>query len=142
MTTESNTTLDLAHLQAAWESLATHLPLGPIGSEADYDARVRLLDRLLDAVGGDEDHPLLGVLDLLSTQIERYEEAHYPLPEATPHEVLRYLMEEHGLSQREIAADLGGQSVVSDVLHGKRQLNARQIRALATRFHVSPAVFF
>jgi HTH-type transcriptional regulator/antitoxin HigA len=31
--------------------------------------------------------------------------------------------------------------VVSEILNGKRELNARQIRALAERFHVSPAVF-
>jgi len=31
--------------------------------------------------------------------------------------------------------------VVSEILRGKREINVRQIRALATRFHVSPAVF-
>jgi len=54
--------------------------------------------------------------------------------------MLRYLMDEHGLRQSDLS-EIGSQGVVSDVLHGKRQLNARQIRALAKRFGVSPAVF-
>jgi HTH-type transcriptional regulator/antitoxin HigA len=33
------------------------------------------------------------------------------------------------------------EGVVSEILNGKRELNVRQIRALAKRFHVSPAVF-
>jgi HTH-type transcriptional regulator/antitoxin HigA len=54
--------------------------------------------------------------------------------------MLRYLMEEHGLSQSDLP-EVGSQGVVSEVIHGKRDLNMRQVRALAKRFHVSPAVF-
>jgi HTH-type transcriptional regulator/antitoxin HigA len=49
-------------------------------------------------------------------------------------------MEEHGLTQSDLP-EVGSQGVVSDILRGKRELNVRQIRTLATRFHVSPAVF-
>lgn len=49
-------------------------------------------------------------------------------------------MEEHRLTQSDLP-DVGSQGVVSEILHGKRQLNVRQIRALADRFGVSPAVF-
>jgi HTH-type transcriptional regulator/antitoxin HigA len=38
--------------------------------------------------------------------------------------------------------ELGGESVVSEVLSGKRRLNATHIEELSKRFHVSPAVFF
>jgi HTH-type transcriptional regulator/antitoxin HigA len=54
--------------------------------------------------------------------------------------MLRYFMEERGLKQSDLL-EVGSQGVVSEVLSGKRQLNVRQIRALAKRFHVSPAVF-
>jgi len=37
--------------------------------------------------------------------------------------------------------EIGSQGVVSEILNGKRELNVRQIRELANRFHVSPAVF-
>jgi HTH-type transcriptional regulator/antitoxin HigA len=49
-------------------------------------------------------------------------------------------MEEHGLTQSDLP-EIGSQGVVSEVLRGKRELNIRQIRALARRFQVSPAVF-
>lgn len=55
--------------------------------------------------------------------------------------MLAYLMQEHGLTQAELP-EIGSQGVVSEILAGRRELNVRQIRALADRFHVSPAVFF
>lgn len=56
--------------------------------------------------------------------------------------MLRFLIERHGLKQRDLAAELGGESVVSEVLSGKRKLHAAHIDQLSKRFHVSPAVFF
>jgi transcriptional regulator with XRE-family HTH domain len=47
-------------------------------------------------------------------------------------------MEEHGLTQSDLP-EIGSQDVLSEILRGKRELNVRQIRALATRFHVSPS---
>ena len=55
-------------------------------------------------------------------------------------DVLCFLMEEHGLTQSDLP-EIGSQGVVSEVLRGKREPNIRQIRALAKRFQVSPAVF-
>ncbi len=81
-------------------------------------------------------------IDLLTFLIERYEEARYAVPEASPTDVLRFLMDRHGLRQRDLARELGGESVVSEVLSGKRRLNAAQIEKLSFRFQVSPAVFF
>jgi len=50
-------------------------------------------------------------------------------------------MEEHSLNQSDLA-EIGSQGVISEILRGKRELNTRQIRALAKRFAVSPSVFF
>ena len=81
-------------------------------------------------------------IELLTLLIERYEEEHYSLPKASPADVLRFLLDQHGLKQRDVAADLGGESVVSEVLSGKRKLNTAHIELLSKRFRVSPAVFF
>ncbi len=81
-------------------------------------------------------------IELLTLLIERYEEERFRVPKASPVDVLRFLMERHGLKQRDLARDLGGESVVSEVLSGKRKLNSGQIEQLIRRFHVSPAVFF
>jgi HTH-type transcriptional regulator/antitoxin HigA len=81
-------------------------------------------------------------IELLTLLVERYEEEHYSIPEASPADVLRFLLNQHGLKQRDLAAELGGESVVSEVLSGKRKLNAAHIEQLSKRFQVSPAVFF
>jgi HTH-type transcriptional regulator/antitoxin HigA len=74
--------------------------------------------------------------------VERYEAERYPVPAAGPADVLRYLLERNGLSQRDIAPELGSESTASLVLSGKRQLNRDRIARLSRRFNVSPAVFF
>lgn len=63
------------------------------------------------------------------------------MPQASGAAILEYLMAEHALPQAELP-EIGSQGVVSEILHGKRELNVRQLRALAQRFGVSPAVFF
>jgi HTH-type transcriptional regulator / antitoxin HigA len=81
-------------------------------------------------------------IELLTLLIERYETDHYPVPDADPIDVLRFLLDRNGLHQRDIAAELGGESNVSLIPSGKRRLNRDHIARLSQRFHVSPAVFF
>ena len=81
-------------------------------------------------------------IELLTLLIERYEKERYRVPDADPVDVLRFLLEQNGLSQRDIAPELGSESTVSLVLSGKRQLNRDHIARLSRRFHVSPSVFF
>jgi HTH-type transcriptional regulator/antitoxin HigA len=81
-------------------------------------------------------------IDLMTLLVERYEAERYPVPEAEPVDVLKFLRERNSLSQRDIAAELGSESTVSLVLSGKRQLNRDHIARLSQRFNVSPAVFF
>ncbi len=56
-------------------------------------------------------------------------------------EMLAYLMDLQGLIQSDLAKELGGQPIVSKILKGERELNLRQVKALAKRFNVSPQVF-
>jgi len=124
-------------LQQHWTALS---PLLSLRNEQEYDRAVEHLNGLLDEVGTDEQHLLYTLLDTLGTLIYAYEEEHHPIPECSGVDVLRFLMEEHGLTQADLP-EIGSQSVVSEVLRGQRELNIRQIRALATRFQLSPAVF-
>jgi HTH-type transcriptional regulator/antitoxin HigA len=124
-------------LQEHWMNIA---PLLTIRNEREYNAAVKRLNELLDEIGDNEKHPLYGLLDTLGTLIHVYEEEHYPIPDATSTEVLRFLMEEHGLTQSDLP-EVGSQGVVSEILNGKRELNVRQIRLLAEKFKVSSAVF-
>jgi HTH-type transcriptional regulator/antitoxin HigA len=80
--------------------------------------------------------------ELLTVLIEAYEDERYPIRAASPMEVLAELMAANNLKQKDLAAFLGSESVVSEVLRGKRELNKGQIERLSKRFGVSPAVFF
>lgn len=80
--------------------------------------------------------------ELLTVLIEAYEDEHYPIRAASPVEVLVHLMEANNLKQKDLAPLLGSESVVSEVLRGKRELNKHHIERLSKRFGVSPAVFF
>jgi HTH-type transcriptional regulator/antitoxin HigA len=133
--------LDLDSVQSAWQDLNKLVPLGAIISEKDYKRRVSVMDELLDRIGANESHRLMPLLDLVTKEVEVYEAKQQPMPEATPAQVLAFLMAEHNLKQTDLAQELGGQSIVSAILNGKRELNTRQVKALAERFKVSPAVF-
>jgi HTH-type transcriptional regulator/antitoxin HigA len=124
-------------LRQHWAAIS---PLFSIRSERDYDRAVERLNNLLDEVGTDEHHPLFTLLDTLGAVMRVYEEQYHPMPDCRGGDILRFLMGEHGLTQSDLP-EVGSQGVVSEVLRGKRELNIRQVRALAKRFHVSPAVF-
>jgi HTH-type transcriptional regulator/antitoxin HigA len=80
--------------------------------------------------------------DLLTLLIEDFEERTYKLPKSSPRDLLSFLMEQHGLKQKDLVDVFGTPSIVSEVMNGKRELNKEQIRRLSERFHVSPEVFF
>ena len=129
--------LERPQFRRAWSIVSAGLS---IKTEQDYQQAVTLLDRLLDEVGENERHPLFGFLEVLGTLIESYESDHVEMNGATGKDVLRALMEEHGLTQSDLP-EVGSQGVVSEILHGRRELNTRHIKALSRRFGVSPAVF-
>ncbi len=125
------------NIQTQWTVIR---PILSIHNEREYDLAVEHLDELLDEVGADESHPLYDLLDTLGTLIRVYEDEHHPMPDVSGADMLRYFIEEHQLAQSDLP-EIGSQGVVSEILSGKRELNMRQIRALAQRFQVSPAVF-
>ncbi len=122
-----------------WEALMPVLMLPE--NEAAYDALVERMDALMDFIGGDENHPLNGLLHLMGDLVSEYDAIHCDTVQAASGvEVLRHLMGEHGLRQSDLP-EIGSQGVVSEVLSGKRDLNLRQIRALAIRFGVPERMF-
>jgi HTH-type transcriptional regulator/antitoxin HigA len=109
-------------------------------SEADYQQISATVQALLEEIGDDETHPLADVLDWLSGQMQAYEDENFPIPEATPREVLRFLMDQHGLKQEDLA-DCAPQSRISDILNGKRSVSKEIAKKLARRFNVSVDLF-
>lgn len=126
------------------EDIQTHWsvvrPLFSIRNEQEYDLAVERLNAFIDEVGTNEQHPLYELLDTLGAVIYAYEEKHYPMPECSGVEMLQFLMEEHQLEPSDFP-ELGTPDIVLEFLNGKRELTVKHLRALAARFHVSPAVF-
>ena len=123
-----------------YRRLRTVVPLGTLRTKKDYLRATAMLDEIVDEIGEDEKHPLAELADALSVFVEKYESEHVRFPSAGGPVVLRYLMQEHKLLQSDLP-EIGSQGVVSEILAGKRDLNARQIKRLAKRFGLSPAVF-
>lgn len=83
------------------------------------------------------------LLEILAALIEKFEtKARCGLDhKSTPAETIRFLMEQNGLSQRDLWDVLGGKSHTSEILSGKRKVSNRQAGLLSKRFAVAPAVF-
>ena len=109
-------------------------------SEKEYQALVEILDSLIDEIGNNDAHQLAPVMETVGKLIENYEDQVYIIEDAPPVEVLKYLMQEHGLKQSDLK-EIGSQGIVSEILAGKRTLNIEQIKKVSKRFHVSPLVF-
>jgi HTH-type transcriptional regulator/antitoxin HigA len=112
----------------------------PITSERQHEQYLSVLDKLAS-----KEHPTSEeekYAQVLMTLIAAYEEEHHSIPDASPVEVLCALMDANDLRQKDLVPMFGSESIISEVLHKKRDLNKTHIEKLSKRFHVSPAVFF
>lgn len=124
-----------------YEALLRKVPPKVIRTEKDNEAYTEILyelDRRSSKLTAAEKE----LAELLTLLIEDFEEKRYRLPKGKPLDVLRFLMEQHNLLQKDLADVFGTPSIVSEILNGKRELNKEQIARLSSRFHVSPELFF
>ncbi|HEX8999151.1 MAG TPA: transcriptional regulator [Blastocatellia bacterium] len=120
------------------ELLAQTLPAA-ITNEEELEQFTVIVDRL--AVKQNLSPEESRLLELLSTLIEVYEDAHYPIPDAPPHVMIQGFMQERGLRNRDLEPILGSSGVTSEVISGKRKPSKTQIKKLAELFQVSPELF-
>lgn len=118
---------------ASWPKVAPLLT--PPRNKTEFKNLVSALDEVLDAGGADENHPLARLADYLGDLIAEYEATHKPKREMPVPQLLRELMRQHSLRQADLP-EIGPQSVVSDVMRGKRRLNVQQIARLSKRFRI------
>ncbi|MFI4941054.1 MAG: type II toxin-antitoxin system HigA family antitoxin [Burkholderiales bacterium] len=130
----------VAEITARFQALTSFVPLHAIRTKRDYDKAVSTLNQLFDAGAADEKSPLADLVNTLGALIDDYEEEHHPAKDVSSVAMIRFLMEQHDLTQSDLPG-IGTQGVVSEILRGKRELNVRQIRALCERFHVPSSVF-
>jgi HTH-type transcriptional regulator/antitoxin HigA len=103
------------------------MDIRPIKTEADYQAALKEIEGLFDAV---PNTPTGDRLEVLTTLVEAYEEQHYPIPSPDPVEAILYHMESRGLTRRDLEPYIGNRARVSEILNRKRSLSLRMIRQL------------
>lgn len=119
--------------------LIRRFPLAPIRDEGHLNEAQEVIDRLLEQ---ELDEGSQAYLDVLTGLVERYEDKHVPIPNASEADVLRELMRSNGISQPALARAVGiAQSTISAVLNGTRTLTKTQVITLARHFNVSPGAF-
>jgi HTH-type transcriptional regulator/antitoxin HigA len=107
----------------------------PIHTEEEYDAALAAIRPYF------ENEPMQGTpeadhFDLLAMVIEKYEDEHYPMPEADPVETVKEVMSANSYSRADLAELLGGASRASEFLNRRRDLSLAQIRRLRDEWRI------
>lgn len=130
----------MPQLTQAWTTLQGHALLRPIRNDTDFECLHALADKLSDDIGDDEGHPLFSLFEIIMDLIEHWEDKHVEIPNAEPKEVLRFLLEENSLKQKDLI-DIASPTLISDILAGRREISKVLAKNLANRFHINIAAF-
>jgi HTH-type transcriptional regulator / antitoxin HigA len=121
-------------------NLVRRFSLRPIRTDAELDAAAGVIDELTNR--NDLSQAESDYLDVLGDLVERYEDTHVEMPPVSDAEMLRSLMDDKGVRQADVVRGTGiSKTVLSLILHGKRDLTRAHIRALSKYFGVHPASF-
>src|SRR5438445_8656490 len=103
--------------EAEYRSLLMEFPPRPI---EDDDELARIEDRISVLLSVRERTPAQDAyLTILSNVVESWEGEHVHFPSLTGTELIRALLVERGLRQKDLTPIFGTESIVSDVLAGK-----------------------
>jgi len=108
-----------------------------IKNKRDYKLALKSLEAVFDETSGN----LAEYAETLTVLIEHYESENFPIKDSNGVEMLKFLMTQNGLKQKDLVGIVGAKSSVSEILNGKRPLNLQHIRALANKFNIRPATF-
>ncbi|MEA2870265.1 MAG: HTH-type transcriptional regulator / antitoxin HigA [Hyphomicrobiales bacterium] len=113
------------------------MDIRPIRTKADYRAALKEAERLWEAEPGtpEGDH-----VDVLVTLIEAYEARHFPIPAPDPIAAIEFVMEQKGLTRRDLEPAIGSRGRVSEVLTRKRPLTLPMVRELSALLQIPAAV--
>ena len=105
----------------------------PIKTKRDYKEALKRMEILWGAKSGT---PEGDELDILATLVDNYEQVNFPIEAPNAVEAIKYIMEEKGISRKELEKAIGDKGKVSEVLNNKRELSKRMIRALHDTFGI------
>ncbi len=112
-------------------------PLRAIKNREDYEAALISMELVFDETEG---FPA-DYAETLSILIEYYEDAYFPITEASGAGALEFLMDQNDLKSQDLADIFGEERTLSEILYGERPLNINHIKLLAEHFNVKPATF-
>jgi HTH-type transcriptional regulator/antitoxin HigA len=101
--------------------------LKPIKTKADHEASLREIERLWGAEAGSADGDRL---EVLTTLVEAYEEAHFPMNMPDPIEAIKFRLEQQGEDQKSLIGIIGNRTRVYEILRRDRPLSLTMIRRL------------
>ena len=110
----------------------------PLHDEVDYRNALNVLGAM---AGFEMNADQADYFEAIATFVEKYEAEHYAIDakNLTPVEILRALMDEHGMSESDLGRLLGDRSLGHRILTGERELSKAHIRTLADHFALNPA---
>ena len=110
------------------------MSIKPIRSERDYRRALKEIDRLMNAR---PNTPQGDRLDILATLAEAWEQKHHAIEDPDPVEAIRFAMEQHGLTRRDLEPLIGSRARVTEILNRKRTLTLPMIRRLHDRLGIA-----
>jgi len=111
-----------------------------IETDEEFDRMAALLEELTipeREMTPEED----ALANLIEKLVMDYDDRYYAIPDAKPHKMVQFLMEQRGLKQADLVPVLGSRAQVSDLVNGKRGISKAQAKKLAEYFGVSAALF-
>ena len=109
----------------------------PIRTDADYRKALAEAERLWAA---EPDTPDGEYVEVLATLIEAYEDRHHPIPAPDPVAAIEFMMEQTGLTRRDLEPAIGSRARVSAILNRRRPLTLPMVRALSALLHIPAEV--
>jgi HTH-type transcriptional regulator / antitoxin HigA len=120
--------------------LLQKFPPRPIKSEAELLAVQEIIDTLLDS--GDLTSDQQDYINVLGILVHEYEEKYVPIPDLSGVELLKALIDELNLKQKDLVPIFKTESIVSAILNGQRKFTVEHIEKMADFFNISPSAFF
>jgi len=111
----------------AYFELVRRFPLKPIASDRELDRAIQTVNELVDRGFENLTHGEEAYLDVLSDLVEKYENAHHSIPDASPVEMLKFFIEDRNTNQRAVALGSGiATSTMSEILAGRRRMRYKR----------------
>lgn len=113
------------------------MTIKPIKTEADHSTALREIERLWGASDGTAAGDRL---EVLTTLVEAYEQAHYPIDAPDPIEAIKFRLEQQGSDAKTLIGVIGSRTRVHEVLRRDRTLSLAMIRRLHQTLNIPAEV--